>query len=145
MVSKCGQLLNGRSLNAILLDIELPGEDGFELTKRIRSESDIVIVIVSSRNEDIDRIIGLELGADDYVAKPFTERELLVRVKNLLKRRSKPQSSQDSETKYQFNGWTLCNETRSLTSPFNEKEHLTNGEFQLLLSFAENTNKGFNT
>jgi two-component system, OmpR family, torCAD operon response regulator TorR len=130
--------LEENSIDLILLDINLPGEDGFSLMKGIRKKSEIGIMIVSSRQEDIDRIIGLELGADDYVTKPFNERELLARVKNLLSRTSDHKKTPKCEAvQYNFNGWTLDSESRRLTSRSNEHVHLTNGEFTLLITFVK--------
>jgi two-component system, OmpR family, torCAD operon response regulator TorR len=131
------KMLEDKSFDLILLDINMPGEDGFSLIKNIRINSDIGIIIVSSRTDDMDRILGLELGADDYVAKPFNERELLVRVRNLLKRAQISNNPQEPQTIYRFNGWILNQKSRNLTSPNDVRQHLTNGEFNLLVAFAE--------
>jgi two-component system, OmpR family, torCAD operon response regulator TorR len=129
--------LDVSKFDIILLDINLPGEDGISLTRELRTKSDVGIILVSSRSEDIDRIVGLEMGADDYVVKPFNDRELLARVKRVLKRTSRI-NQQEENTIYKFNGWVLECDTRRLTSPDNEPVHLTNGEFTLLLSFVRN-------
>jgi two-component system, OmpR family, torCAD operon response regulator TorR len=123
----------------------LPGEDGLSLTKslRFKHESDICIILVTARREDIDRIVGLELGADDYATKPFNERELLVRVKNLLSRTYCTQKEK-VESAHAFHGWTVNMEQRRLTSPTGEQVHLTNGEFLLLSVFVRHPGKVFN-
>ncbi|MBF0379608.1 MAG: response regulator [Magnetococcales bacterium] len=134
--------LKQHSIDLILLDINLPGKDGFSLLKKLRIKSNISVVLVSSRNEDIDRILGLELGADDYVAKPFNEHELLVRVRNLLRRgQSAIAIQEEHQPTYRFAGWELNQVSRSLTSPKNESVYLTNGEFHLLLTLVEQSGK----
>jgi two-component system, OmpR family, torCAD operon response regulator TorR len=131
-------VLTETDVNLVLLDINLPGEDGFSLTKNLRFKSDIGIILVTARVEDIDRIIGLELGADDYVTKPFNERELLVRVKNLLRRTAKTGTqANDTLPSHTFHGWELSMEQRRLASPEGEPVHLTNGEFLLLSTFVK--------
>jgi two-component system, OmpR family, torCAD operon response regulator TorR len=136
--------LSHGKVDMVLLDINLPGEDGLSLTKGLRSkfESDICIILVSARAEDIDKIIGLELGADDYVAKPFNERELLVRVKNLIHRTSGTQKKEDISN-FIFHRWNLNSEQRRLTSPTGEHVHLTNGEFLLLSAFLRHPSRIF--
>ncbi|MBF0437758.1 MAG: response regulator [Magnetococcales bacterium] len=126
------KLLESTKLDLVLLDINLPGEDGFSLTRALRMQSDIGIILVSARKEDVDRIVGLELGADDYVIKPFNERELLYRAKNLLRRTSKLKDNNEAVTCYEFNGWTLEVERRRLVSPDGQYTSLTNGEYLLL-------------
>ncbi|MCV5976808.1 response regulator, partial [Escherichia coli] len=86
------EVLQGGDVDLIMLDINLPGEDGLMLTRELRSQSDIGIILVTGRTDSIDKIVGLEMGADDYVTKPFELRELLVRVKNLLWRISAARS-----------------------------------------------------
>ena len=136
--------LTETNVDLVLLDINLPGEDGFSLTKNLRYKSDIGIILVTARKEDIDRIIGLELGADDYVTKPFNERELLVRVKNLLRRTSKLGLKKAEERiSHTFCGWNLNIEQRRLTSPDGEPTHLTNGEFLLLTTFVSHPGRVF--
>jgi two-component system torCAD operon response regulator TorR len=79
-------LLSGQPVDLVLLDINLPGEDGLYLTRRLRAQFNFGIILVTGRTDDVDRIVGLEIGADDYVTKPFNQRELLARVKNILRR-----------------------------------------------------------
>ncbi|MBF0271463.1 MAG: response regulator [Magnetococcales bacterium] len=128
----------------VLLDINLPGEDGFSLTRALRLRSDMGIILVTARREDVDRIVGLELGADDYVIKPFNERELLIRVKNLL-RRTRKQREDDAipVTKHLFKGWTLDTQRRRLTTPDGSQVPLTNGEYLLLSEFVRKPGRVF--
>ncbi|MEO5333453.1 MAG: response regulator [Magnetococcus sp. YQC-5] len=135
--------LDMSAMDLVLLDINLPGEDGFSLTRALRIRSDIGIILVTARKEDVDRIVGLELGADDYVMKPFNERELLVRVRNLLRRTSKHRREVESAGRYTFNGWILDTERRRLTAPNGQLVQMTNGEFLLLATFARKPGKVF--
>ena len=133
--------------NLMLLDLSLPGEDGLTMTKAIRRESDVAIIMVTGRNEEIDRVLGLELGADDYITKPFSTRELLARVRNVL-RRTKGQQYPDlnrHETKasslYQFEGWILDVDRYRLVGPDDSEHPITTAEFRLLQSFVESPNR----
>ena len=125
-------------IDLVLLDINLPGKDGLTLTRELRSVSSVGIILVTSKGDEIDRIVGLELGADDYVTKPFNPRELLVRAKNLLWRVKDSQVARSSENlsslQWQFEGWTLDSSKRLLTSPSGITERLPEGEFKLLSS-----------
>lgn len=120
-------------VDLILLDINLPGEDGLDLTREIRSRSDTGIILVTGRTDDVDRIVGLEIGADDYVTKPFNPRELLARVKSLL-RRSAVRVAIDGRIK-RFAGWAFDTQTRQLESRDGNKISLTRAEFELLSAF----------
>ena len=117
-------------VDLVLLDINLPGEDGLELTRFIRANSDIGIILVTGRTDDVDRIVGLEIGADDYVTKPFNPRELLARVKTLL-RRTTARTQAMSETRT-FSGWCFDTRSRRLVSPQGDRVALTRAEFELL-------------
>lgn len=131
----CLQIIESEQIDVILLDINLPGKDGLTLTRELRAISDIGIILVTSKGDEIDRIVGLELGADDYVTKPFNPRELLVRVKNLLWRvlqAGKKPSSNAGEASKTFEGWTLDPHKRQLISPQDELHRLPEGEFRLL-------------
>jgi len=128
--------LSRDSADVILLDINLPGEDGLELTRQLRRKSDTGIILVTGRTDDIDRIVGLEIGADDYVTKPFNPRELLARVKGLL-RRAAPTPATESAGK-SFAGWKFDLSTRKLRSPTGEESSLTRAEYELLRAFVEN-------
>ncbi len=127
-------------IDLVLLDINLPGKDGLTLTRELRSVSSVGIILVTSKGDEIDRIVGLELGADDYVTKPFNPRELLVRAKNLLWRVKDSQQARTSEhsnnLQWCFEGWVLDSNKRLLTSPTGESERLPEGEFKLLSSLV---------
>ncbi|WP_029416651.1 response regulator [Brevundimonas bacteroides] len=112
----------------VILDIMMPGEDGLSLCRRLRAQSDVPVLITSARAEPLDRVIGLEIGADDYLSKPFEPRELIARTRALLRRtRSAPRQRGAS-----FGGWRVDYGARSLTSPEGEIVELTSGEFDLL-------------
>ena len=117
-------------VDLVLLDINLPGEDGLDLTRSIRASHDVGIILVTGRTDDVDRIVGLEIGADDYITKPFNPRELLARVKTLL-RRTTARAPSASETKT-FSGWRFDTRSRRLLSPAGAKVALTRAEFELL-------------
>ena len=125
----------------IILDLRLGQEDGLDLLREIRTRSDVPIIITTGhRLEEIDRVVGLELGADDYVIKPFGLRELFARVKAVLRRHelgraSKPNNSQPAG--YRFAGWQLNTAARELLSPAKKAVPLTKSEYALLLAFLE--------
>lgn len=132
------KILSRNTIDVILLDINLPGKDGLSLTREVRGKSDVGIILVTHKNDDIDRIVGLELGADDYVTKPYNTRELFARVKNLVQRvkanpLSGPSGLKNSES-VQFGNWTLHMGRRLLTHDNGEHTQLTEGEFKLLSS-----------
>ena len=128
----------------LLLDIKLPGKDGLTLTREIRANSDIGIILVTSKQEQIDRILGLESGADDYVTKPFDTRELLSRARNLIRRVEIQQSERKRNHIRTFEGWKLDLNKRELTSPEAEVIQLSAGEYQLLLAFMEQAGEVMN-
>ncbi len=120
-------------IDLVLLDINLPGKDGLTLTRELRAVSKVGIILVTSSGDEIDRIVGLELGADDYVTKPFNPRELLVRAKNLLWRvQDGRNSNPEAATLWHFEGWQLDGSKRLLSSPEQQQERLPEGEFKLL-------------
>jgi two-component system OmpR family response regulator len=127
----------------IVLDLMLPGEDGFKLCRDLRARSDVPIIMLTARGEETDRIVGLELGADDYVPKPFNPRELLARVKSVLRRmRSLPDNLKPDEAReFRFAGWTLDIATRNLTSPAGVVIALSGTEFRLLRTFLSHPNR----
>jgi DNA-binding response OmpR family regulator len=129
-------------IDLVLLDLMLPGEDGLSLARGLRSDSNVGIIILTGRGETLDRIIGLEMGADDYLPKPFHLRELLARVKSVL-RRAAPGETKHAErpAAAQFLGWKLDLASRELFSPAGEEVRLTTGEFDLLAVFVANANQ----
>jgi DNA-binding response OmpR family regulator len=128
----------------VLLDIKLPGKDGLTLTREIRAHSDIGIILVTSKQEQIDRILGLESGADDYVTKPFDPRELLSRARNLIRRVHIQQTQRRKNHIRKFDGWTLDLNKRELKSPEGDPRQLSAGEYQLLLAFMEKAGEVMN-
>jgi DNA-binding response OmpR family regulator len=122
-------------VDLVVLDLKLRSEDGMALARRIRDESEIPIVMLTGRSEEADRIMGLELGADDYLTKPFSPRELLARVRTVLRRRRAEvrQGKPDGIRAYRFDGWELNLNTRRLTARDGRIVPLSNGEFSLLV------------
>ena len=124
----------------LMIDIQLPGEDGLRLTRELRAQSDVGIILVTGRSDAVDRIVGLEIGADDYVTKPFEQRELLARVKNLLRRvKSSGTSGASAPKKRQFQGWTFDLASRTLSSADGTFVDLTRAEFKALALLTSNT------
>jgi two-component system OmpR family response regulator len=125
-------------VDLVILDVRLQGEDGMQIARRLREESAIPILMLTGRAEEADRVMGLELGADDYLTKPFAPRELLARIRALLRRAKAQQSVADAVAKvraYRFGGWELNIGLRKLKSPKGEAVDLTNGEFRILAAF----------
>lgn len=132
-------------IDVVLLDLGLPGEDGLDLARYLREHWNGPVIIVSGRGETIDRVVGLEVGADDYVTKPFDLRELLARVKTVMRRVSGENhettpaavTGNGESAKYLFEGWTLDKGARRLARPDDAEVTLTRGEFDLLLALVE--------
>jgi DNA-binding response OmpR family regulator len=125
-------------VDLVILDLRLPGEDGMQIARRLREESLIPILMLTGRIDEADRVMGLELGADDYLTKPFSPRELLARVRALLRRAKAQATVADAIAKvraYRFGGWELNVGLRRLKSAQGESVELTNGEFSLLTAF----------
>ncbi|MCW8915504.1 MAG: response regulator [Magnetovibrio sp.] len=131
--------LADKRIDLILLDLMLPGEDGLSLCRTIRSTSNIPIIMVTAKGEEIDRVLGLEMGADDYIAKPFGTREVLARIKAVLRRVSGETSTQEASprTKYSFAKWILDVDKRELLSADGIVTPLSTGEYDLLMAFVE--------
>lgn len=128
----------------VLLDLGLPGEDGFELTRELREHWRGPVIIVTGRGESVDRVVGLELGADDYVTKPFELRELLARVRCVLRRVAEPgrnAGTGPSPARFGFAGYRLDPQARHLTDPQGASVPLTHGEYELLSLFVEHPQK----
>jgi two-component system OmpR family response regulator len=130
--------LKRESFDVIVLDVMLPGEDGLSICRRLRTSSSIPIIMVTARGEDIDRILGLELGADDYVTKPFNSRELVARIRALLRRVESGASARSRPRPLRFAGWRINPTTRELHDPAGVRITLTGAEFDLLLTFCRN-------
>jgi len=127
-------------IDLVLLDLMLVGEDGLSLLRFIRTQGDTPVIILTAMAEESDRVVGLELGADDYVCKPFSLRELLARMRVALRRRSSSQSSTGGHLFY-FDAWTFDTRARNLISPRWGHVELTTGEFSLLYAFVEHPNR----
>src|SRR5688500_8673066 len=130
-------LLKTQRIDVIVLDVMLPGEDGFSLCRRLRLDSRVPVILLTAINEASDRIAGLELGADDYVAKPFDPRELLARIRAVLRRMGGTEMLSREQSIYTFLGWALDPRRRTLRTRNNVLVDLTSGEFDLLLAFVE--------
>jgi two-component system OmpR family response regulator len=127
----------------VILDLMLPGEDGLSLCRDLRAGSNLPVIMLTARGEETDRIVGLEMGADDYVPKPFSPRELLARIKSVLRRaRSLPENlAPEAAGAFRFSGWTLDIATRNLLSPAGVVIALSGTEFRLLRIFLEHPHR----
>jgi two-component system OmpR family response regulator len=126
-------------VDLLILDVMLPGEDGLTLCRKVRDQSQIPIIMLTARGEDVDRIIGLEMGADDYMAKPFNPRELLARINAVLRRQAPAHgiSAIDGATAVTFLGWRIDFRLRELRNPIGARVAMTSAEFDLLRTFCE--------
>ena len=132
--------LAGNSTDLVILDLMLPGEDGLSLARRLRADYKLPIVMISARGEEVDRIIGLEVGADDYVPKPFNPRELLARVRAVLRRSSKDSRKATTAPEYRFGPYSLDIQKRILIEGDKEVD-LSRAEYDLLQVFVEHPNR----
>lgn len=138
------QRLEQRSFSLIVLDVMLPGENGLSLCRHVSEHIGTPVVLLTAVTEQADKIAGLEVGADDYVVKPFDPRELVARIRSVLRRaqQAMPASEQDDwhsdRTCFVFNGWTLDTKARELRNPQNELVALSTAEFHLLRTLLEN-------
>jgi two-component system OmpR family response regulator len=124
-------------VDLVILDLKLPDEDGLAIARRLRESLDLPIIMLTGRKEEADRVMGLELGADDYVTKPFSQRELMARIKAVLRRTEGKRASrrENAVRAYRFSGWELNTGTRRLKSPDGHNVDLTNSEYALLVAF----------
>src|SRR5882672_5055178 len=134
------QALANHVIDLVVLDLRLASEDGMQLARRLREESAMPIIIVTGKTDEADRVMGRELGADDYVMKPFSPRELLARIRAVLRRyqtaREVLPAKGDKRRAYRFAGWELNLGSRRLTSPQGDRVELTHAEFNLLQAFC---------
>jgi two-component system OmpR family response regulator len=119
----------------VLLDIMMPGEDGLSLCRHLSEARNLPVIMLTAKGEAMDRIVGLEIGADDYVAKPFEPRELVARIRSVLRRSSKTSPSADEDAMYEFDGWRLDPLKRKLTDPQGTVVPVSSAEFRLLVAF----------
>ncbi|MBU1776528.1 MAG: response regulator transcription factor [Gammaproteobacteria bacterium] len=136
------QLLDRHAIDLVVLDLNLPGADGLTLCRDLRARSAIPVIMLTARSAPLDRILGLEMGADDYLCKPFEPRELLVRIRNVL-RRSQGTATETTmaATKWHFADWTLDETTRQLQNSAGLVVVLSGGEYRLLKALLERPNR----
>ena len=123
------------------MDINLPGKNGLILAREVRDRKNVGLIFLTGRDNDVDRILGLEIGADDYLTKPFNPRELTIRARNLLARTTNSAEDDDLPSRVSFNGWTLDGDSRSLISPSGTEFRLPRSEFRALHLFLSNPGK----
>jgi DNA-binding response OmpR family regulator len=132
------EVIARQTVDLIILDLRLPGEDGMHIARELRADSNIPIIMLTGRSDEADRVMGLELGADDYLTKPFSPRDLLARIRALLRRARTKDTVADELARvraYRFDGWELNARLRRLKSPQGEIVPTTNREFNLLVAF----------
>jgi two-component system OmpR family response regulator len=133
---------SGGKIDCVILDVGLPGEDGLSICRRLRGKSSVPIIMVTGRGNDTDRIVGLELGADDYLPKPFNPRELLARVRAVMRRSTMTeQLPVEAPQTLIFEGWRLDMARRQLFAPDGTPRSLTSGEFNILSIFCQHPRK----
>jgi two-component system, OmpR family, response regulator len=137
------EMLRSASIDLIVLDIMLPGRNGLELCRDLRTISAVPVIMLTAKGDETDRIVGLEVGADDYIAKPFNPRELLARIKAVLRRTNAPTASKNGRAQrcFRFDGWFVDLSRRELTNQDGVLVDLSGGEFDLLLAFLEAPNR----
>lgn len=137
------RVLSGGKIDCVILDVGLPGEDGLSICRRLRGKSTVPIIMVTARGTETDRIVGLELGADDYLPKPFNQRELVARVRAVLRRSTGAETAAQapSPKTLVFEGWRLDMARRQLFDPDGAPRTLTSGEFNILSIFCQNPRK----
>jgi two-component system OmpR family response regulator len=132
------KVLADAAIDLIVLDLMMPGEDGLTLCRNLRAESEIPVIMVTAMGEETDRIVGLKMGADDYLAKPFNPRELLARIKAVLRRTggARERAPREAPERLRFLGWTLLPAARELIDPEETLVPLSTAEFALLMAFV---------
>lgn len=137
------KLLANKDVDLVIMDINLPGKNGLLLARELREEKDIALIFLTGRDNEVDKILGLEIGADDYITKPFNPRELTIRARNLLTRTmagDKPEG-EDDVSEYRFNGWRLDVNSRTLNSPNGDSFKLPRSEYRALEMFIQQPGK----
>lgn len=141
---KMHAILSHSCIDLVVMDINLPGKNGLMLARELRETANTALMFLTGRDNEVDKILGLEIGADDYITKPFNPRELAIRARNLLQR-TMPDKDQSATfeyvEQYRFNGWVLDINSRMLFSPEGEGNKLPRSEFRALLHFCENPGK----
>ena len=132
-------MLDQNNINLVIMDINLPGKNGLLLGRELAKNKNLGLIFLTGRDSDIDKILGLEIGADDYLTKPFNPRELTIRARNILTRISQPNNESESEQAIiTFNQWTLNGNSREMTSPNNEIIPIPRGEYRALRLLIKN-------
>jgi two-component system OmpR family response regulator len=136
------EALAEKPASLVVLDLMLPGEDGLSLCRQLRARSQVPVLMLTAKGDPVDRIIGLEMGADDYLAKPFDPRELLARIRSILRRaKALPADTEiDVPESFSFSGWRLDSRERNLRAPDGVVVPLSGAEYRLLLIFLQNPN-----
>ncbi len=136
-------ILANHNINLVVMDINLPGKNGLLLARELREELSLPLIFLTGRDNEVDKILGLEIGADDYLTKPFNPRELTIRARNLLHRTMPHQEKENTFGRefYRFNGWKLDLNSRSLITPEGQEFKLPRSEFRAMLHFCENPGK----
>ena len=140
------RVLQSTGADLVILDVKLPGKDGFGLARELRNQSQLPIIMLTGQDHEVDKILGLELGADDYLTKPFSPRELLARIRAVMRRHelaaASPAAGAGAEVRaYRFANWELNTGTRRLTSAKKGLVELTNSEYSLLVTFLRTPRK----
>jgi two-component system OmpR family response regulator len=139
------RILADARIDLCIFDIMMPGEDGLSLCRELRANSALPVILLTAMGEETDRIVGLEIGADDYLPKPFNPRELLARIKAVLRRTGAPAAPRDEKNEtLQFAGWSLDTARRRLTAPGGGPVELSTGEYDLLLAFLRHPQRVLN-
>jgi two-component system aerobic respiration control protein ArcA len=123
--------LKNNTINLVIMDINLPGKNGLLLARELTSNDDLALIFLTGRDSDIDKILGLEIGADDYLTKPFNPRELTIRARNILNRMLSSKT-ESSDSIISFNQWSLNGNSRKMTSPDNKEISIPRGEYRAL-------------
>lgn len=134
-------IFTNNTINLVIMDINLPGKNGLILAREVRDKKNVGLIFLTGRDNDVDRILGLEIGADDYLTKPFNPRELTIRARNLLSRTLNSNEDDDLPSKVSFNGWVLDGDSRSLISPSGKEFRLPRSEFRAMHLFLRHPGK----
>lgn len=137
------ECLASRPVDLVILDLMLPDDNGLNLAREVRTRSDVAIIMLTGKVDTVDKIVGLEIGADDYVTKPFDHRELLARIRTVLRRapKARRQTSKVPVSSVRFEGWSLDLVTQELVSPAGKVVHLTSHQYQLLASLVTHADR----
>lgn len=135
--ARARSLLRSEAPDLVLLDIMMPGEDGLSLCRHLVEARDIPVILLTAKGEPTDRIVGLEIGADDYVVKPFEPRELVARIRSVLRRAGRAAASSEGDDAYEFDGWHLDPLKRRLTDPEGAVVPISSAEFRLLTALLD--------